>query len=149
MDYKVNGQIFSHTLRSLPNEAVIVVDKNVGGHDICLGETTTDRQGHYAITYSTSTLKKEHPDIQVQVLDKRDCSILATSPVRYNAQPEETDLDIIIPAEKRSEPPEYSLLLQELSPHLGNLREFDLKRRLSDQKEDDQQQDITYKHCAR
>lgn len=69
---------------------------------------------------------------------------MAVSAVRYNAGSEENGLDISVPAEKLPRPAEYRLLIGDLGLHLGTQEISQIKRRLSELKEDSQQQDITY-----
>jgi hypothetical protein len=140
--FVVRGRIASHELRGLPGLHVAAVDKNVGG-DVALGEGTSGDSGAYEIRYAATLLQKQKPDVQVQVTDDNG-EILAASPVRYNAGPEENGLDIVIPAEKLPPPAEYSRLVGELGGHLDAQDEPQLKERLAALKEDDRQQDITY-----
>src|SRR5215204_5556109 len=65
-NFVVRGRIVGHELRGLPGRHVVAVDKNVGG-DVPLGEGTTGERGAYEIGYSGARLRKEKPDVQVQV----------------------------------------------------------------------------------
>ncbi len=141
-DWVVRGRIVSHELRGLSGRRVVALDKNVG-RDVRVGKGTSGNRGAYEILYSAARLKKEKPDIQVQVLDENG-EALAASGVRYNAGPQESGLDIVIAAEKLPRPAEYRRLIGELGAHLDTRNEAQLKKRLAVLKEDDRQQDITY-----
>ena len=135
--YTVTGAITSPTSPSIGGLRVQLVDKNIGP-DVLLGETTTDLQGHYQLRVavpaaSLRARKKTHPDLQVRVLvgDK----VLAASEIKYNASTTET-LDVALPADATGLPSEYETLTAQLATF------FD--RHLSELKEDDERQDITY-----
>ena len=138
----VRGRIISHELRGLTGWRVVAMDKNVG-QDVRLGEATSGKRGTYEIRYAVSGLQKQKPDVQVQVIDQNGERV-AVSAVRYNAERNESGLDVMIPADKLPRPAEYRRLIGELGTHLGNPDEPRLKRRLAALKEDEQQQDITY-----
>ncbi|WP_169613701.1 neuraminidase-like domain-containing protein [Nodosilinea sp. P-1105] len=140
----VRGQIVSHELRGLPGLRIVAVDKNIDG-DRPLGTGTTEDRGVYEIRYLPPhlTKAKEKLDVQVQVFGDGNTPI-AVSAVRYNANPEENDLNIVISADQLPRPAEYPRLLGELGPHLNTQSEPELKKRLATLREDDEQQDITY-----
>lgn len=140
----VRGRVVSQELRGLPGIGVVAVDKNIG-QDLPLGETMTGDGGRYEIAYKASGIRtgKEKPDTQIKITDQGGKTI-AVSPIRYNAGPEENNLDIIITAEQLPRAPEYRKLSDDLGAQLQPRDETDLKKRLAALKENDKQQDITY-----
>ncbi|MEM1256411.1 MAG: Tc toxin subunit A [Cyanobacteria bacterium P01_H01_bin.21] len=140
--YTVSGNIISHELRGVSGVTVVAVDKNVG-QEVQLGQNTSGERGAYEIRYSVATLQKSKPDVQVKAINDSG-ETLAVSAIRYDAAPIENELNILIPAGKLPQPVEYQRLIGELGAQLGNPNETQLKQRLAQLKEDDDQQDITY-----
>lgn len=141
-DMLVSGHVIGPQLQGVPGQRLLLVDKNVGG-DVQLADGLSGENGTYEIRYTLSERNKEKPDIQVKVLDAEGTS-LAVSLVRYNADPVESGLDIMIPEGKFLQPAEYSRLTDELAIQLDKPDEIPLNQKLAQLKEDDQQQDITY-----
>ncbi len=141
-DMLVSGHVISPQLQGVPGQRLLLVDKNVGG-DVQLSEGVSGENGTYEIRYTLREKNKEKPDIQVKVLDAEGAS-LAASVVRYDADPVESGLDIMIPEEKLDGPSEYDRLLGELSKVLPHQNKAELEQQLSKLQEDDKQQDITY-----
>lgn len=135
--YTVEGTVASPDRAGVGRLRVEVVDKNVGADaDILLAETTTDARGRYQSRFSAPSLRergKTQPDLQARVY--ADKTFLAASEVRYNATNQET-LNVNLPANAMALPSEHETLTGALSEHF--------KGKLSDLKESDERQDITY-----
>lgn len=89
-----------------------------------LGEASTDKEGHYKITYTAEKFRraeKKTADLIVRVFNQ-DPSPLASSPIIFNAAPEET-VDITLDGTSSSE---YERYLTELAPAVENIRIADL-----------------------
>jgi hypothetical protein len=137
INYIVADTVVSPDRAGVSGLRVQIVDKNVG-KDVDLIETVTDERGHYqaSFTVETSRLserKKTEPDLQARVFAGQ--TFLAASEVRYNATTEET-LNVTLPANSNALPSEHETLTGALATRISG--------RLSDLKETDEQQDITY-----
>lgn len=140
--WTIRGRIISHELRGLPGFRVLLLDNNVA-EVTQLAEGKSGKGGAYEIILFSSSLDKEKPDVQAQVVDDNN-NVLGTSKVRFNISSNITGLDVFIAKDKVGKLAEYQQLLGALSAHLGKPNESELKKRLSELKEDEQQQDITY-----
>ena len=138
----VSGRVVSHELRGLAGMQVVAVDKNVG-RDERLGAATSLEGGRYEIRYAFESSRKKHPDVQVRITDA-DGSVLASSPVRYDASPEENGLNIVLTADALPAESEYRRLTADLGAQLGNPSGRRLTEQLGALREDEKQQDITY-----
>ena len=114
---------------------VQIVDKNVGP-DVPLAETVTDERGNYQINFVSRSLRergKKQPDLQARVYAGK--AFLTASDVRYNATNQET-LNVNLPADSTALASEHETLTGALLAHYDG--------KLSDLKESDDRQDITY-----
>ncbi len=133
--YTVEGTVASPDRAGVGRLRVEIVDKNVGA-DVLLAETATDERGRYQSRFSAPSLHergKTQPDLQARVY--ADKTFLAASEVRYNATNQET-LHINLPVNSMALPSEHETLTGALSEHFNG--------KLSDLKESDDRQDITY-----
>jgi hypothetical protein len=114
--YQVQGQIQQADATPLAGALVRAFDKDLR-HEQLLGETSSDRQGRYTITYTQAQFRraeKQSADLIVRVVGP-DGSVPVSSDVIFNAQPLEV-IDLEVPAPPP--PPEYQQLCAELSPLL-------------------------------
>ncbi len=103
-----------------------------------LGETTTDSNGYYEITYTPEQFaraEKKSADLVVRVFDAQG-EILAHSSIRYNANPTE-EIDLVLGSGIIHEPSEYEKLIRELLPLLNGLGFAELE-------ESDEHHDISF-----
>ena len=64
----VQGTITDQTSAPRPGLTVKAFERNLGVEDLLLGQNTTDKQGHYSISYSAKQLKgKAAADLEVSV----------------------------------------------------------------------------------
>jgi DNA-binding transcriptional MerR regulator len=132
--WKIRGRIISHEYRGLEDYRVQLLDKNVDTA-AQLDESKSGKGGTYQFILLSSSLNKKNPDIQVQVVDGNN-NVLGTSKVHYNISSDITGLDVFIAKDMVVQLAEYQQLLGALSTHLD--------KPISELKEDDQHQDITY-----
>lgn len=139
-NYTVSGKVSSPDRAGVGGLRVLIVDKNVGqAQDVMLVETTTIPGGHYRAGFTDDSLRergKAQPDLQVQAYIGT--TFLKSSEIRYNAYTatlHET-LDVILPANSSALPSEYETLLGAIATQY--------KGKLSELKETEVQQDITY-----
>ncbi len=103
-----------------------------------LGETTTDRQGHYEIRYGPEQFQraeKQSADLIVRAYNT-DGRELASSPIIFNAQPVET-VDLVVGAEAFRGTSEYEQLIEEITPLLQGLAPAELR-------EDEKYHDVNF-----
>ena len=135
VSYTVDGTVASPDRAGVGGLRVQIVDRNVG-QDVPLADTVTDARGRYQISFVTTSLTDRHkakPDLQARVYSGQ--TWLASSDVRYNATGQET-LDVQLPANSRALPSEYETLSTAVAANYAG--------RLSDLRESDGRQDITY-----
>lgn len=139
-NYTVSGTVSSPDRAGVGGLRVLIVDKNVGqAQDVTLVETTTIAGGHYRAGFTDDSLRergKAQPDLQAQVYIGT--TLLKASDIRYNAYTvtlHET-LDVLLPANSSALPSEYETLLGAIAAQY--------KGKLSELKETESQQDITY-----
>jgi len=134
--YQVQGKVASLVSAGVGGLRVVIVDKGVGG-DAQLAQATTDDGGAYQTAFTDSELRqrgKAQPDLQARVFAGE--AFLAASDVHYNASQQET-LNVLLQDSALSAlRSEHEVLTSALAGHF--------KGKLSDLKETDQQQDITY-----
>ncbi len=117
--YQVQGQIQQAYAPPLAGALVRAFDKDLR-HEQLLGETTTDRQGLYAISYTQAQFRRAEKfsaDLIVRVYNGEGV-LLVESPIIFNSQSWET-VDLMVPGEEKSE---YERFLAELTPVLDGVR---------------------------
>src|SRR3989440_1339535 len=147
--FVVKGQIRLADGSPLVGGVVRAFDKDLRSEDQ-LNETTSDKDGHYEITYTSAQFRragKQSADLVVRVFNASG-SLLAASPIIFNARPEET-VDLVIRVEGYRGPSEYERLIVELTPLLEDVRIAGLERptpidKIADLKEDEGHQEITF-----
>jgi len=126
---EVNGKVSAGvTMRAF--------DRDLRSEEL-LGETRADANGKYEIRYSPEQFRraeKGSADLLVAAFDDKEQQ-LVSSPIIFNAQPEEI-VDLSIGGEYRG-PSEYENLLAELTPLVQDVP-------LDELAEDDRHQDITF-----
>ncbi|HEX8138508.1 MAG TPA: neuraminidase-like domain-containing protein [Pyrinomonadaceae bacterium] len=133
--YIVAGTVVSPDSAGVGGLRVQVLDRNVG-RDVMLAETFTDERGRYRASFEALSVRernKKLPDLQARAYVGNE--FLAASDVRYNAT-ELVTLNIRLPAHSVALPSEYETLTRALSQYYDG--------RLSDLKETNDRQDITY-----
>lgn len=136
--YQVQGIVASRVSADVSGLIVRIVDKRVAGPDVVLVQKAiTDASGAYQATFTDEGLRKAgktRPDLQARVF-KGD-TFLGASEVRYNATTSET-LNVQLSDDTANVlASEYDTLIAALRSHYAG--------KLSDLKETDDQQDITY-----
>lgn len=120
--YQVKGCIYQASriqkanVIPLSGALIRVFDRDLR-HEQFIGETFSNRQGQYTLSYTQVQFRraeKENADLIVRVLGP-DGNVLSSSSVIFNAQPIEV-IDIEVPG-----PPEYEQLTAELIPLLEGL----------------------------
>lgn len=136
--YRVSGIVESAHILGLGGLRVTIVDKNVGD-DVVLAQIQTDDRGSFVATFDESAFRsrgKGSPDLQAHVAGRGD-AVLAVSPIYYNAS---TSTTMLVEFDERSPsqalPSEHEALTGALASHFTG--------RLSDLKEDDHRQDVSY-----
>ncbi|SDW57191.1 PA14 domain-containing protein [Marininema mesophilum] len=134
--FHVDGKVTSRVSSGIGGLTVRIMDKGVGA-DVQLAETMTDVYGAYQITFTDAGFRqrgKEKPDLQACVF--KDNIFLAGSDVHYNASNRET-LHILLDEKNDT-------ALQSEHETLTNALSIQFKGKLSELKETDERQDITY-----
>src|SRR5438876_5763133 len=147
--FVVKGQIRLADGSPLVGAIVRAFDKDLRSEER-LNETKTDKDGHYEITYTSAQFRraeKGSADLIVRVFNTSG-SLLAASPIIFNARPEET-VDLVIRAEEYRGPSEYERLIEELTPLLEDIKIEGIERptlidKIADLKEDEGHQEITF-----
>ncbi len=140
----VRGRVLDHLGAGISGKRVLAMDQKVGGPDP-LNETRSGPHGAYEIVYAVggSERTRKGVDLQVRVVDEEE-RMLAASPIRYHARPEEYGLDVAVPGERLQRPAEFAHLLDDLAERLGAGSQTELRERLAGLEEDEQRQDISY-----
>src|SRR3989440_2077256 len=147
--FVVTGQIRQADGSPLVGGVVRAFDKDLRSENQ-LNETTSAKDGHYEITYTSAHFRragKQSADLVVRVFNASG-SLLAASPIIFNARPEET-VDLVIRVEGYRGPSEYERLILELIPLLEDVEIAGVERptlidKIADLKEDEGHQEITF-----
>jgi hypothetical protein len=137
----VLGRIVDRLNRPLVNLIVQAFDRDMRNEEL-LGESITDREGKYEITWLHSQLSgrgKKEADIAIKVFTRGKKTLLYasdTDAVRFNASPWE-EINITITTAIQPEVVEYDYILKRVS-FLAN------KIKIVDLQENDQHRDITF-----
>lgn len=120
----VQGVILNQDGEPWIDLSVKAFDRNIGTNDTLLGQTTTNSDGKYSISYSSTQLDgKIAADLVIEVL--RDTTLLESSDVIFNANPFETR-DFVI---QEVQAPEFQRLVDRIEPLLQDkLHQGDLER---------------------
>lgn len=135
--FVVRGQIRQTDGSLLVGAIVRAFDRDLRSEQL-LGETTTDKDGRYEITYTANKFRraeKKSADVIVRVFSKKGQE-LVSSKIIFNAKPVET-VDLVIGGGEYRRPSEYERLVAELTPVLQGIP-------LADLKEDTDHQDFTF-----
>jgi len=107
-----------------------------GGQEIKLGETKSDAQGNYSLTYSPNPTGAAATSInlQVRVVDSTGKEVTISN-TKFNAQPQET-LNLVVPASIQPLAPEFQRLSADMGriggvAALGNAQENAVRQDLS------------------
>ncbi len=137
------GSFVVKGLARYPHGALLVgavvkaFDKDLRSEEL-LGETLTDKSGHYEIAYSAEKFRraeKASADLIVRAYDKQGKE-LAASGILFNA-PAVAEVDLVVGNQAYRGPSEYELLLKAIAPLLQGLSPADLI-------EDETHQDISF-----
>jgi hypothetical protein len=137
----VLGRVVDKLNRPLANLIVQAYDRDMRGEEL-LGESITDREGKYEITWLHSQLSgrgKKTADLAIKVFTRGKKTLLFESDidaVRFNASPRE-EINITIETVIKPELVEYDHILKEVS-FLAN------KVAITDLQENEQHRDITF-----
>ena len=137
----VRGRVVGPDYAGRAGIELVLVDKNVGG-DQLIGRSSSGKAGLYEIGGEIPESAKGLPDLQVRAVDGK--TLLAASLVRYDAGELETGLDILIPADKLRDAPEYARITADIAKRLGTDGEAVIQEKLVGLREDSNQRDITY-----
>jgi hypothetical protein len=86
------------------------------GRDSALGETKSDAQGNYSISYG---LPAGPPNLQVRVLDPAGKEITVSN-TKFNSQPSET-LNLVVPSSVQPPAPEFQRLAADMDKSIGGV----------------------------
>ena len=131
--YKLSGYlVFDH---SLPAAGITTRLYNVtfGGKDASLGQTATDANGNYSISYTPPAAGGAN--LQVRVLDSTGAEV-TISTTKFNASKDET-LNLVVPSTVQPLTPEYQRLASDMKQHIGGVAN------LANAQEDSARQDLT------
>src|SRR5579872_5529162 len=104
-----------------------------GGQDLKLGETRSDVEGKYSISYTLP--HGALPNLQVRVLDPTGKEVTISN-TKFNAQPSET-LNLVVPASVQPPVSEFQQLSTDMEKAVGGIA------RLSQAQEGKDRQDLT------
>jgi hypothetical protein len=92
-----------------------------GGLEIKLGETTSDAQGNYSLTYypNPAGVPVTSVNPQVRVVDSTGKEV-TVSKTKFNAQLQET-LNLVVPASIQPPAPEFQMLSTDMATHIGSV----------------------------
>jgi len=103
----------------LPAAGLTVRIYNIGfaGHSVQLGQTTSDAQGKYSITYSHAASAGLAPNLQVRVVDANGTEV-TISKTLFDAQPSET-MNLVVPSSVQPLTTEYQRLGEDMTKSIG------------------------------
>jgi hypothetical protein len=124
--------VFDH---GLPASGIVTRLYNVGfgGTDVKLGESKTDSQGNYSISYELP--QGPSPNLQVRVLDSAGNEITVSN-TKFNAQQSET-LNLVVPASAHPLASEFQRLSADMDKSIGGVA------KLATAQEGSSRQDLT------
>jgi hypothetical protein len=135
----VRGRVITNTGVAAKGLKIIAVDKTLE-KEIQLGEAITDASGNYTILYEKGILiptGKQKADIEIKVCNpQEDSRIYGISSTHFNAD-EEAEINLVLNKNSINQTSEYSRIVSDLLPHMGN-------KTLKDLVESEVQQDISY-----
>lgn len=135
--YHLEGQIFLDS--GLPAQGITLrlYSHGFGGAEALLGESKTDPQGGYVLSYDPGG---KAANIEVRCVDTQGKEI-ALSYTKFNAEKGEV-LNLVAPAAVQPLAPEFQRLSADLIQQVGNLE------KLADAQEHEERQDLTLLHQA-
>jgi hypothetical protein len=103
----------------LPAAGITVRLYNVGfaGQDVKLGETKSDSQGNYSLSYELS--QGQVPNLQLRVVDSQNNEV-TISTTKFTAQKQEV-LNLVVPGSVQPLAPEYQRLAADMDTHIGGI----------------------------
>lgn len=110
-----------------------------GGGTTRLAETIAGEGGRYALAYDPG---ESEPVLEVRAVKADGKEIALTKPLHGLTAEERANLNLVVPAETQPLEAEYRRLVNDLTPHVGQIR------RLAEAKETGERQDITVLHRA-
>jgi hypothetical protein len=132
-EYTVSGMVLNSNgaaLASYITEVFVITLQK----EIAVGKAVTGKDGGYSVTFKNPL--ETDPDIEVRTYKQNDEKNVTRSALKYNASPVEK-LDVIVNAEKEKITPEFDRILNDVRPHLTDIK-------LSELKEDKENRHITY-----
>jgi hypothetical protein len=113
----VQGTLVSDTGLPAAGITVRVYSIGFGGQETKLGETKTDSQGSYSISYTPAAGAAVH--LQVRVLDPAGKEVTVSDTV-FNAQPQQT-LSLVVPASVQPMASEFDRLSADMDKRIGGI----------------------------
>ncbi len=119
----------------LPGSGVAVRAYNIGyaGQDARLGETKSDGQGNYSLSWQLP--RGQAPNLQLRVVDSKGNEVTISN-TKFGAQTEET-LNLVVPSTVQPIAPEFQRLAADMDKHIGGITKLGLA------KEGAERQDLT------
>ncbi|MGA9767585.1 MAG: hypothetical protein WBV94_00985, partial [Blastocatellia bacterium] len=133
--YRVEGHIFFDHGMPAADLSVRLYNRGLGCIESLLGESKTNGQGFYIISYNSGSAMI---NIEVRVVDARGKEI-SLSATKFNAGQKEV-LNLVVPASVQPLAPEYQRLTADLNKQLGG------QGKLSDVRENSKCKDLTLLH---
>lgn len=121
------------------NLALRLYRRDFGSRTTLLAETTTQVEGRYAFAYDPGPAE---PVLEVRAVRADSQEVTLTKPLSGLTAEERASLNLVVPAEAQPLAAEYRRLVQDLTPHVGQIP------RLAEAKETGERQDITVLHRA-
>lgn len=119
--YVVQGSLIFDN--GLPAAGITMRIYNIGfgGQEIKLGETKSDAQGNYSISYSPNPLgvAATAVNLQVRVVDATGKEVTISN-TKFNALPQET-LNLVVPSSVQPLGPEFQRLSTDMATHIGGV----------------------------
>ncbi len=135
--FRVHGRLVHADGKPLSKATVRAFDRDLRAEGF-LGETVTGPDGRYEIHYGPAQFnraEKGSADLLVRAFGPNN-QVAASSPIRFNAGPDET-VDLVVGGAEYRGPSEFAELVAELKPLLQGLS-------LGDLKEDEEHQDFSF-----
>jgi hypothetical protein len=129
--YSIQGYLVLDT--GLPAASISTLLYSIGfaGKDAKLGETRTDAQGNYAISYSVPG--GASPSLQVRVLDPAGKEVVV-SHTKFNASKSET-LNLVVPGSVQPLVPEFQRMSADMEKFIGGIGNLGAAREAADRQD--------------
>lgn len=131
----VEGRLFFEYGLPATNLSVRLYSRNFGGTESLVGESKTDNEGYYSVTYDP---KGKSTNLEVHLLDEQGNEI-TLSETKINVDKKE-ELNLIAPKAVRPLSPEYSRIVIDIEKDIGSVT------KLVDAEEKDDRRDISILH---